>query len=216
MGKILTIGDMETPRSPKTLALWYYSKYEEIRGNRIELEKARLKQGVYHYFVPEIYPLVLFSLWKYPNEDVICVPKIGNQGYDATIYVKDDPTKFQTVEVTWPQDGRERQDIARILNDRGFHCRVGDDFENYNRDVAERVIAAARKKSRIDYHSPGGSALLIVINTECSPLYSAERDAEIGSIIQEIQKLSYLVDAVYLIATPHEGIYPVIENPEET
>ena len=50
------------------LAKWYYKKYEEIRSVPEEVKKARLHNGLYGYFVPEIYPLVLYALWRFSND----------------------------------------------------------------------------------------------------------------------------------------------------
>ena len=50
-----------------------------------------LHKKLYAYFIPEIYPLVIYSLWKFPDDDVYCQPKIGSQGYDAVIYPIDNP-----------------------------------------------------------------------------------------------------------------------------
>ncbi len=213
MKELLTKSDMETPRKPSELAEWYYAKYEKIRSSPDEVKKARLHRGFYAYFVPEIYPLVLYSLWRFPHDDVLCQPKIGNQEYDATIYPLDEPNQTHTVEVTWPQDGKENKTVADLMNTHGFHGRVGDDFEHYNRDILQRVLSTAEKKSLKDYRALGGSALLIVLDTECSPLEKSERLSQISSLSADISKIEFLVDSVYLIATPHEGIHIVIEQP---
>lgn len=213
MEAILTQLDMETPRSPADLAEWYYRKYDEIKANPSEIEKARLHEGLYSYFVPEIYPLVIYALWRFSQVDVHCKPKIGGQGYDAIIYPPDQPDDFHAVEVTWPQDGKKRKSVANLMNSRGFHGRVGDDFDSYNQDILRRVLAAAEKKSLNDYRAQGGSALLIVLDTECSPLNASERKAQIHALSEDIRTLQFHVDSVYLIATPHEGIYMVKEQP---
>jgi len=153
MRDILTKIDMETPRTPSALAEWYYAKREEIRSCPNEVKKARLHQGLYAYFVPEIYPLVIYSLSRFPQDNVLCQPRIGSQGYDATICHLDRPGDVHTVEVTWPQDGKENKAVAELMNTRGFHSLVGDDFENYNRDIFQRVSATAKKKSLKDYRT---------------------------------------------------------------
>ncbi len=213
MTEILTQSDMETPRTPSSLAAWYNAKYNEIRSHPQEVEKGRLRQGLYGHFVPEIYPLVLYSLWRFSHDDVLCKPKIGNQGYDATIWRIDKPNKVHTVEITWPQDGKEHKAVAELMNTHGFHSRSGDDFEQYDQEILERVLKAAEKKSLIDYRSAGGSALLIVLDTKCSPLDGSERLKQIETLADSIRNICFRVDSAYLIATPHERIYPVIEQP---
>lgn len=213
MEKLLTQIDMETPRSPSDLAEWYYRKYDEIKSDPTEVKKARLHEGLYSYFVPEIYPLVIYSLWRFSKEDVLCKPKIGNQGYDANIYPPDRPDNVHAVEVTWPQDGRERKSVANLMNNHGFHGRVGDEFDRYNQDILKRVVGAVEKKSVKDYRSQGGSALLIVLDTECSPLDESDRKTQIRELSEDIRTLNFRVDSVYLIATPHEGIHIVKDQP---
>ncbi len=170
MTNILTVGDIETPRSPTALSEWYYTKHAEIGHDKIEVEKARCAEGLYRYFVREIYPLVVFAKWKFPHDDVLCIPKIGNQGYDALLRPTDDPKYEISIEVAWPQDGMYHKEVAKALNDHGFHEWTGDEFDRYNADVLRGVIVAARKrKSLNDYRSVAGSALLIVVDTFCSP-----------------------------------------------
>jgi hypothetical protein len=213
MNEILTKFDMETPRSPSDLAKWYYRKYDEIKSDPTEVKKAMLHKGLYSYFVQEIYPLVIYSLWRFSQDDVRCKPKIGSQGYDAIIYPPDRPDHVHAVEVTWPQDGRNRKSIAQLMNNRGFQGRVGDEFDRYNQDILRRVVAAAEKKSLKDYRAKGGSALLIVLDTECSPLDESERKTQIRALSEDIQPLDFRVDSVFLIATPHEGIHIIKEQP---
>lgn len=213
MEAILTQLDMETPRSPSELAEWYYRKYDEIKSDPAEVKKARLHEGLYSYFIPEIYPLVIYSLWRFSQDDVLCKPKIGSQGYDAIIYPPDRPDYVHAVEVTWPQDGRERKSVQNLMNSRGFHGRVGDELHRYNQDILRRVVTAAQKKSLNDYRAVGGSALVIVLDTECSPLDGSERKAQIRALSEDIRTLQFRVDSVYLIATPHEGIYIIKEQP---
>lgn len=200
---------MESPRTPTELAAWYYTKYEEIRTNEEEVQKARLHQGLYAYFVPEIYPLLLYSLWKFPDGGVYCQSKIGSQGYDAIIYPIERPDQIHTIEVTWPQDGKGNKEVSKILNDSGFYGRVGYDFEQYNEDIFKRIPNTAKKKALKDYRSFGGSSLLIVLDTKCSPLNSSERLMQLGDLIKEISKINFRVDSVYLVAIPHTGIFPV-------
>ena len=209
MADILTIADMESPRTPKQLADWYNTKYLEICTNEEEVKKARLHQGLYAYFVPEIYPLMLYSLWKYPNADVYCQPKIGSQGYDAQIYPIDHPDKVHTIEVTWPKDGKGNREVSKILNDCGFHSRVGDEFEQYNEDILKRIPNIAQKKALKDYRSFGGSSLLIVLDTKCSPTNESKQLLQIDRLKNEISKIKFRVDSVYLVAIPHTDIYPV-------
>lgn len=156
---------------------------------------------------------MLYSSWRFYHDNVLCKPKIGSQGYDATIWRTNKPNQVHTVEVTWPQDGKKHKAVADLMNANGFHGCFGDDFEQYNQEIIERILKTAKKKPVRDYRSAGGSALLIVLDTKCSPLDELERLRKIENLVDSIRTISFRVDSVYLIATPHEGIYPVIEQP---
>jgi hypothetical protein len=212
VNKYLNELEMETPRSPSELAEWFKLKYEEILADPVEKQKARLHQGLYKYFIEEIYPLVLFVDWKFKNDDVLCQPKIGSQGYDAIIWLKSDPESIHNVEVTWPQNGQDYKAIAKVMNATGFHYRCGDDFRQHDFEVLGLVKNTASKKAIKDYRNHGGSTLLIVVDTSCSPVNDNERKKQLNELATEIRKISFLVESVYLIASPNADIIPVIEK----
>jgi hypothetical protein len=207
---ILTKSDMEEPRTPSTLAKWWHEKYEQIRSCPEECKKARLHKGLYGNFVQEVYPLMLYASWRFHDDRVLCQPKIGSQGYDATISVIGEPDRVQLVEVTWPQDGKDHREVAKAMNEQGLNFRDHDDFMRYNSNVFDRVLEASRKKSVKDYRSPGGSALLIVCDTSCSSLFEGERGRQIKALVETLRLMRFcVVDSVYLITTPHEGVHSV-------
>lgn len=210
--KYLTGLDMETPRSPSELVAWFNLKYEEILADPVEKQNARLHQGLYKYFIEEIYPLALFVDWKYQNDDVICQPKIGSQGYDATICLESDPKSIHNVEVTWPQDGKDYKEIAKTMNAKGFHFRYDDDFKHHDLEVLELVKITAQKKAVKDYRNSGGSTLLIAVDTSCSPANDIKRREQLNVLAAEIRKISFHVGSVYLIASPNVDIIPVIDR----
>jgi|GEM_PF-6999830 len=210
--KYLTKLDMETPRSPSELAAWFNLKYEEILSDPVEKQNARLHQGLYKYFIEEIYPLALFVGWKYQNDDVICQPKIGSQGYDATIWLKSDPKSIHNVELTWPQDGKDYKEIAKTMNTTGFHFRCGNEFKQHNLEVLELAKNTAQKKALKDYRNFGGSTLLIAVDTSCSPANDIKRREQLNVLAAKIREISFRVDSVYLIASPNLEIISVIEN----
>ncbi len=209
MPDILLRSDMEKPRKPSELAEWYHQKHQEIRLDPEEVQKARRCVGLYRFFVPEIYPLMIYSLWRFPNDEVFCRPKIGNQGYDAEIWPIEQPNKIHRVEVTWPEDGKARNELMKILNRNGFVGWIGDEFDSYDEDIRARVISIAKKKSRIDYSSIGGSALLIVVDTQCSPFDEGEQQEGIATLANDLKQMPFRADEVYLITTPHEDVYQV-------
>mgnify|MGYP001198257680 CR=1 FL=1 len=213
MNDVLTKHDMEIPRRPSELAVWFKAKYSEIRNNPEEVAKARIRMGLYKHFIQEIYPLTIFTLWRFPQNDVLCKPVIGNQGHDAEIFINSDPKKVFSIEVTWPQDGRNHIEVAKIMNNHGVTSRVGDEFTEYNQNIFKRIIGTAEKKAIRDYRTDFGSALLIVMSTECSPLDKIHRLVQIDALLDDIRKISFKSNSVYLITTPHEGVYTVFEQP---
>ena len=184
--EILTQEDMQRPRFPSDLARWWWNKYEKIRADEIEVKKARLHVGLYKYFMREMFPLSIFASWKYP--DVVLVRWV-NKEYDAEVLWGSNHDRVHRIEITWPNDGK------------------------YHKDVQTHVLRAAKVKSVSDYRSPDGSTLLIVIDTQCSPLDQEKRYSQIESLSVRLSQISYLVDDVYLVGIPHFCICPVIEQP---
>lgn len=213
--EILTKEEMLRLRCPSGLSRWWWNKYEEIRSDSIEVQKARLHMGLYQYFTREILPLSIFVSWRY-GDDVLVRPVIGNQGYDAELLWESNHDRVHRIEVTWPNDGKYLKEVSKTLNNHGYHEGLfGDDFDNYHRDLQTRIIASARRKSLIDYRATDGSTLLIVLDTQCSPLNEEERYAEIESLSICLGKISYSVDSVYIVGIPHFCICPVIEQPRK-
>jgi hypothetical protein len=211
--EILSQSDMETARSPSALVNWFRAKYDQIRTNPQEVKKARLMLGLYGQFIREIFPLAVYASWRFPDDDVLCQPKIGNQGYDARIWRVGQEDKVHTLEVTWPHDGKGHKEVADLLNRYGSYGWIGDEFERHAHNICERVRDRASKKARNDYRTPGGSALLIVLDTACFPPDESERNARINALADDLRELGFeKVDSVYLITTPHEGVHPVIEK----
>lgn len=212
MPDLLTLSDLETPRTPSALAVWFYAKYEEVLSFPDEARKARLPLGIYKNFIEEVYPLVIYSRWRFSEDDVLCQPKVGNQPYDAIIYPPDQSDLTHTVEITWPKNGEARKANAELMNHRGSFGWVGDDYEGYNRDILRRVRKKAQEKSRNDYRAPGGSTLLIVLDTNCRPLDERNRIAQIDMLRKDISGITFRVDSVYLVTSPDEAIYPIAFN----
>ena len=209
--EILTQEDMQRPRFPSDLARWWWNKYEKIRADEIEVKKARLHVGLYKYFMREMFPLSIFASWKYP--DVVLVRWV-NKEYDAEVLWGSNHDRVHRIEITWPNDGKYHKEVSIALNNYEYHGgRFGDDFDNYHKDVQTHVLRAAKVKSVSDYRSPDGSTLLIVIDTQCSPLDQEKRYSQIESLSVRLSQISYLVDDVYLVGIPHFCICPVIEQP---
>lgn len=212
MNKYLTESDIEKPRSPSELAKWFKLKYEAILADPAEKQNARCQHGLYKYFIQEIYPLMLYVNWRYELDDVLCQPKVGNQGFDATIWPQSDPKCIHNLEVTWPHNGKDSKEIAQAMNSIGYHFRNGDEFVKHTLEILQLVIKTAEKKSLKDYRNVGGSTLLIAVDTSCTPVRYSDRKAQLSELAIELRKIQFRVGNVYLVATPNVDIIPVIDE----
>ena len=51
--------------------------FGEIERNEEYKKAARLHKGLSKELVEEIYHLAIFAVWRYPDNDVMCIPKMG-------------------------------------------------------------------------------------------------------------------------------------------
>jgi len=210
---ILDQTDMEKPRTPSQLRLYVTSLLEQIGRNEEAKKLGRLRKGLSKYLIREMLPLSVFSVWKYPQDGVLCVPQIGNQGHDAIITDLNARQLIQ-VEITWPVDGQHENYHARSLNERGHTDVEVGDTEEGRAAVKARILEGAHAKARIDY---GSAALLVVM--DLWPEFFLDQpgaQAEVNDLIARLQCLHYKAGAVYLLLFPTEyvvrlGIAPVVE-----
>lgn len=212
MNDILKQGELEQPRRPSELCRYVSSLFEEIRGSEECKKQARLRKGMFKYLIREIYPLSVFAKWKYPEDNVLCVPKIGNQGYDAII-TNAAGRLLEEVEITWPVEGQKENYQARCLNDRGGTVEVGDPKEGRT-GVKSRIIEAARNKAKKDY----GIASLVAVLYLWPEFFLDQPDdqKDVRDIVEQLRGLEYRARSVYLILFPVEyverlGMNPVLE-----
>lgn len=83
---MLSIEELQKPRSPNELWLYVRNVFESTRKNSDLVKVARLRKGLFRTFAQELYPLSIFCKWKYRDADVLCQLVLGNQGYDAEIH----------------------------------------------------------------------------------------------------------------------------------
>lgn len=199
MDTIFQQSTLETPRKPSELSRYVNCLFESIERNVESKQAARLRIGLYKYLIREIYPLSIFARWRYPDDDVLCTPRIGDQGHDAVITgIAGEP--IESVEVTWPEDGKQANDEARSLNERGYTEVIGGDVSDGRSVTIGRIIQAAVRKATIDY---GDASLLIVFD-----LYPAffldEPDArrDLQLLMAGLRKVNYKVRSVFLVLLP--------------
>jgi hypothetical protein len=151
--------ELERPRKPSELSRFVNELFRTIEGDEAAQQAARLRRDHFKEFIREILPLSIFASWRYPDEQVLCVPRIGNQGYDAEI-VNLDNELVERIEVTWPEDGQLRKLVARRLNELG-HDRCEVDPREGRTEIARQFRKVASAKSLIDY---GNASLLFVLD----------------------------------------------------
>ena len=209
---ILTLSDITTPRTPSELSDWYWQTYREICSDPEEVKKARAREGLYTHFVRDIYPLVIYAPWRFPADNVLCEPVITDQGFEALIYEEGERDRAQSVQVTWQEDGKAYVGVVEAMDTGGDDDWPGDLLEALHQELHPQFLKAAADKPILDCRSSTGSALLIVLDTSNSPLNNRDRLAEIEMMVEVMRTIEYQVGSVYLITTPHEGVFPVIEE----
>lgn len=209
--------DITTPRTPIELAHFIEKTHELVMSDDETRHRARLKEGLYKEFLEELKLLSIYSNWKFPGNNVLCQPVIGNQGYDAVITnLPTDSHEYQEyVEITSPIDGQKENEISKQVNEKGIHVEV---TSSQRKEATDRIIAQARKKAVNDYEYPN-SALLIGLNL--FPFFDLKRDdhrADIMNLVQKLRQISYKVRSVYLILlnaqnlSAQERILPIIDG----
>jgi hypothetical protein len=213
MNDILKRRELEQPRRPSELRRYVSSLFEEIRRKKEAKKQARLRTGLFKYLIREIYPLSVFAGWRYPEDNVLCVPKIGNQGYDAII-TNTAGRLLEEIEITWPVDGQLENYRARCLNERGgTEVEVGGPKEG-RAGVKSRIIEAARNKAKKDY----GNASLVTVLDLWPEFFldQADDQEDVRDIVEQLRGLKYRARSVYLLLFPVEyierlGISPLLE-----
>lgn len=214
MPRIPTSESFETPRTPSCLARFVAEILADIRADDQAKKSARLWKDNAKYLIREIFPLSIFARHRWPDDSVTVAPKIGNQGYDAT--VTDLATGRVThVEVSWPiiYGAGEKKD-AHDLNLRGrtdIHTFAPDERHN---EVLDRLLKAAACKAQNDY---SGAILLFVLDVWPSfYLDNPQHTQRIDSFCQELRTMEFKADEVYLVMMPSDyveqkGMSPVLK-----
>lgn len=203
---MLSVEELQKLRSPNDLWLYVRSVFKETRANRDLVKVARLRNGLFRRFAQELYPLSIFCKWKYSDINVLCQLVLGNQGYDAKIY-HPSTDRTEHIEITWPTDGKKEHQDALLLNERGIGSVEVGDFAEERQKTIEQILRLANKKSLKDYSHPEGSSLLILIDIyPYFYLENREHRKQLSSLINELKKIDFRVDSVYVILMPVEKV----------
>jgi hypothetical protein len=205
--------ELEKRRTPAELREYVSSTFDKIKSEPAEKKRARLKEGLYKEFIEELYPLDIFTSWKYPRYDIEVGLVIGSQGYDAVIY-DSNGDEISHVEITWPIDGHRQKQQAQLLNDRGYgEAEISDDPLVSAMEVMKRVYGVAVKKSVKDYSGLNGASLVILIDVYPHfYLDDPEHERELNSFITRLKSLNYQTENVYLVLMPFKKVISIFES----
>ncbi len=222
---MLSKEEFQRPRTPYELSQYVKKVYADVKGDKNIVKIARLKKNLYKQFIEELYPFSVFCNWKYPENNVLCELIIGNQGYDGIITLSTGEKEF--IEITWPIDGQKKIQLARYMN-KLLDIRTGNqndikEFEircetyDYNdlskwKAVKDHVIEVAKNKALKDYTSTGGSSLVFLVDVEYLYFNRDDHNKELLDIVEQLKKIDYKVDSVYVILMPYEEILIIKEN----
>lgn len=191
--------DLQTPRTPSELSAYVLRLKETVRTDPEEFKKALLKEQLYKEFLDELVPLSCFALLEYPEDHLIELV-LGNQGHDAIVYDAD-KTEVDRVELTCPQNGREKAMNRRRVVERGFsEVQVGEpgfDFEALIPHVLKTCQAKALKVYR--------ECSLVVAIEPMHPFEGFEQafDYKVGELVSQMRKIEFQAKRVYLLLLPN-------------
>ena len=210
---IITHSDIEVPRKPSELRAYVSDLFTRIGAVEAEKYAARLWKGPYKYLIREVYPLSIFCVWRFPEDDVLVKPCIGNQGHDAEIIHL--PSKAITrVEIGWPIDGEQEKQDARDLNEKGGSDIHIVDHDEGKKIVSARILETLSNKASNDYSD---CFLLIVLNLWPDFFMDTPRDrTDYDELINDMRSVPAKAKAVYAVLIDLEyvakiGLPPVIE-----
>ncbi len=187
---------MEIPRKPSELRTYVSDLFARIGAVEIEKYAARLWKGPYKYLIREVYPLSIFCVWRFPEDDVLVKPCIGNQGHDAEIIHL--PSEAITrVETGWPIDGEQEKQDAHDLNEKGGSQTHVVDQDEGKKLFSKRVLKTLLSKASIDYSD---CFLLIVLNLWPDFFMDIPCDrSDFDKLINDMRTVQAKAKAVYAV-----------------
>ena len=190
--------DLYAKRTIRQLSEYIQNVKTAVNKDKNEKAKANLKKGNYKKFLEELIPLLIYGKEKYGIDSSNYFQLIkGNQAYDAII--SDKYSEIEIVEITFPIDGKEENIDAKVLNNRGYgKIRLLDDFGQ--NEVKRRILEKAKDKSLKNYI---GKTLIIILDPY--PFFEMDDEDDllvIGEIAEELKKIKYSANCVYLIVLP--------------
>lgn len=140
--------EMQKRRSPRELREFAETVRAAVRAEPAEFNLGMTKSGLYKEFLDEVIPLSYFAE-HYPANYTI-EPKLSSQGYDAIVY-DDTGAEFERVEITKPHDGKEADDDAKLVINRGYgQTKAGNPADDFDA-LLPLVVSTCECKALKDY-----------------------------------------------------------------
>jgi hypothetical protein len=201
MHAIPTAEDLQKPRIPSDLRSFVMSALNTIALDQASKEAARLWLGRAKELLREILPMSFFVPWRWPGDDVLIQPRLGNQGYDAQVLTLDGKP-LTALEVSWAVDGQAHKEKMIALNKTGGT--VGTFGIDERIAAVDRTLLASRIKSRKDYRN-----CLLLLVFDVLPLFQVEDDkhwAMIEGMHEKLLKQQFKASEVYLLLVPPDYV----------
>ncbi len=173
--RILTRSDMEAPRTPAALAEWVKGKMEAFGGTDELKHYARLRKGLAQPLYQEIVPLSVFATSLYAErDDVVCIPCLGGQAYDARIMDFSTVPPTETfVEITYAIDGHAESIRMEVLNATGTAPASGPVQNSGTRRRGRKVSIPLIARSMEDIVVEQADLITRALGKKCAKPYPA-------------------------------------------
>ena len=202
MHAIPTAEDLQKPRTPSDLRAFVAGALDIIALDQASKEAARLWRGQAKELLREILPMSYFAPWRWPGDDVLIQPRLGDQGYDAQVLTLDGKP-LAALEVSWAVDGQTHKEEMIALNKTGA-TPVRTWGAKELTAAVDRTLVAAQIKSRKDYRN-----YLLLFVFDVLPLFWVEDDkdwAMIEGMHEKLVEQQFVASEAYLLLVPPDYV----------
>lgn len=189
---------MQKRRSPRELREFAEAVRVAVRAEPDEFELGMTKKGLYKEFLDEILPLSYFAE-HYP-ETYTVQPVLGNQGYDAIVY-DDTGIEYERVEMTKPHDGKEANEDAKLVVNRGFgQTKVGNPADDFDA-LLPFVVSTCKDKALKDYSDC--TLVIAIFPLPAFVGYGDRYEEQIKKLVRCLSKIAFNAKRVVLFIPPN-------------
>lgn len=209
---ILDSEDLQRPRRPAELAQWVTETLERLALTPEGKACLRLGRGLAKQLVEEVYPLSVLAAKLYADRaDLVCVPVLGNQNYDAVFRdMSVCPVEGQKVEITQASTDYSTHLRMLHLEDRGWAPMLGTIRREDGQVVAEgaamsehalvevmlaEIAAAAQRKSK----KPYGQDTVLLIFCEDAAFDKNLDQSRLHAVVQQIRMMCLDFASVHIV-----------------